>query len=348
MSASLDSPRWRRVRATVRDIGLLFREFQGPLLVFLGAIGGGGLLYHALANLAGEAIDSRAAAFYHVLGLVFLSPSESFPHAWYLQIFYFLMPILGIGILAQGITDFGTLLFNRRARGKEWEMALASTFRNHVVLVGLGHLGYRVAHHLHSMQQNVVVVDNHPQVDLVSTIRDLGIPVIVDDATREEILVAARIVDAKAIVMATQQDGTNLQIAMKARDLNPDIQVVLRIFDDDFAHALKKQFGFQAISTSATASPLFASAAAGVDMTRPITVEGQALSLASISVSAKSSLVDRTVEAIERDFKVSVVLLRNTESEFHPSPDRRVLRGDCLGILGGPKEISDVAQSNKG
>lgn len=347
MKVAKNNQRWRKFRARVRDIGLLIREFQGRLLAFLGAIVGGGFLYDVLAKQAGEAISSRAAAFYHVLGLVFLSPSESFPHAWYLQIFYLVMPLLGIGLLAQGITDFGTLLFNRRARGKEWEMALASTFRNHVVLVGLGHLGYRVAHHLHSMQQNVVVVDNHPQVDLVSTIRDLGIPVIVDDATREEILVAARIMDAKAIVMATQQDGTNLQIAMKARDMNPDIQVVLRIFDDDFAHALKKQFGFQAISTSATASPLFASAAAGVDMTRPITVEGQALSLASISVSAKSSLVDRTVEAIERDFKVSVVLLRNTESEFHPSPDRRVLRGDCLGILGGPKEISDVAQCNK-
>jgi phosphoglycerate dehydrogenase-like enzyme len=55
------------------------------------------------------------------------------------------------------LTEFGILLFNRRARTKEG-MAVASTYNKHTVLVGLGHLGYRVVQKLHEMEENVVVV----------------------------------------------------------------------------------------------------------------------------------------------------------------------------------------------
>ncbi|MBC8509035.1 MAG: NAD-binding protein [Anaerolineales bacterium] len=339
---------WRKARASIRDTWLLIRQFQWPLFIFIVAIFGGGILYQSLSTLANEPIDSLSAAAYHILTLVFLSSIGNYPNTWYLQIFYFLMPIIGIGILAQGVADFGVLFFNRRARGKEWEMAVASTFNHHVVLVGLGHLGFRVANHLHSMGQDVVVIDVDPKADLVQSVKDLGIPVIADDSTREAALRAAVVPEARAIILCTQKDGLNLQVAMKARTLNPNIQVVIRIFDDDFANALREQFGFVAFSTSATSSPIFAAAAAGVDMTRPITVEGQALCLASLQVTLQSKVNGLSVEDIERDFDVSVVLLRRKDEgpDFHPAPDRQIMVDDTLAVLGGAPEISAVAQQN--
>ncbi len=74
----------------------------------------------------------------------------------------------------------------------------------------------------------------------------------------------------------------NLQIALKARSLNPDIEVVIRIFDEDFAHSLQEQFGFTALSATEMAAPVFAAAAAGADVTNPISIEGQQLSLARL------------------------------------------------------------------
>lgn len=338
----------RRLRAGLRDSWLLFRQFQWPLALFIVTIYGGGLFYQYLARLAGEPIGDIATSAYHILTLVFLNPIISFPQSWYLQIFYFLMPVIGIGILAQGVADFGVLFFNRRARGKEWEMAVASTFNRHVVLVGLGHLGVRVAQHLHSLGRDVVVIDLSPKADLVNRVRDLGIPVLIDDSARESALEAAGVAKATAIILCTRQDGLNLQVSMKARRLNPDIRVVVRIFDDEFAHELKEQFGFQAISTSATASPIFAATAAGVDMTRPITVEGQSLCLASLQVTEQSTLNGLSVEAIERDYDVSVVLLRrqNEAPEYHPGPQQCVQMNDALAILGGASEISRTAQDN--
>jgi len=341
-------PLWRKLRAAWRDTWILFREFRWPLLIFFGAIFSGGMLYFTFAQYTNEPIRSPVEATYHVLGLTFLQPIEDFPHAWFLQIFYFLMPVIGIGILAQGVADFGVLLFNRRERGVEWEMALASTFNKHVILVGLGHLGFRVARHLRDLNQDVVVVELDPSSDLVVSAQNMDIPVIADDATREAALLGAGIKQARTLVLCTQNDSLNLQIALKARRFNPNIRVVIRIFDDEFAQALQTNFGFRAFSSTGTAAPVFASAAAGVDMTRPITVEGEPLSLAQMGISSQSKLVDLSVERIEADYNVSVVLLRHDEDppDFHPPPNIILAVGDTIAVLGGTTEISRLSQDN--
>lgn len=341
-------PFLRNLFASTRDTWLLFRQFQWPLVVFMGAIVGGGLLYDTLAKIAGEPINTTSESIYHILGLTFLQPIEAFPQAWFLQSFYFIMPIIGIGILAQGVADFGVLFFNRRERGKEWQMAVASTFNQHVVLIGLGHLGFRVAQSLHSLGQDVVVIEINPKADLVASVQDLGIPTLADDGKREAALQAAGVEKAQAIILCTQNDSLNLQIALKARSLNPNIRVVLRIFDDDFATALHDQFGFTAMSATGRAAPAFASSAAGVDMTRPITVEGQELSLASMVIGPNSPMVGTTVGEIEGNYEVSVVLLRGRgeEADYHPADTRQIQANDTLAVLGGSNQISILAQRN--
>lgn len=340
--------RWRRLRAGWRDTLLLFREFRTPLLLFTAAIGGSGLLYDALARRAATPTASVVEAIYVVLSLTFLQSIGEFPRAWYLQIFHFVMPVVGIGILAQGLTDFGVLLFNRKARSKEWEMAVASTFKDHCILVGIGHLGYRVVQILHAMEQQIVVIERHPSDDLLTNVRKLDIPILEGDGTREAILEAAGVRRARTIMLCTQNDSLNLQMAVKARGMNPDIHVVVRIFDDDFANALEGQFGYRALSATGMAAPAFASAAAGVDITRPITVEGQALSLARLNIGPKSGLVGRQVGAIETGYEVSVVLLRRLSlSDLHPSSDIRLEPGDVLAVLGGPDQISTLVHDNR-
>ncbi len=339
-------PVWRKFRASLRDTWLLFRQFQWPLLAYAAAIYGGGIAYFGLAQLAGEPIQNRAEAIYHILGLTLLSPIEEFPQAWYLEAFYFVMPIIGVGILAQGLADFGVLFFNRSERSKEWEMSVASTFRDHIVLIGLGHLGYRVANHLYSLGQDVIVIEKDPKADLTTSIQALDIPILADDGTREVALRAAKIDKARAVILCTQDDSLNLQMGLKARSINPKIEVVLRIFDDDFAQALEKQFGFKALSATGTASPVFAAAAAGVDMTRPITIEGHTFSLASFNIQDHPHLSGKSIGQIEKEYQLSVVFLRKEGqgAGFHPDGNQTVTIGDTIAIIGGAAEISSLVQ----
>lgn len=338
---------WRQIRASWRDILLLLREFQRPLLIFVLAMVGFGALYTRLAEQAGEPVENLAFSIYLMISLTFLQAGSPFPHAWYLQIFYFLMPFLGIGILAQGLADFGVLLFNRRARGKEWEMAVASTYNNHVILIGLGHLGYRVVKQLHDMEQEVVVIELSPDIDLLNHVRRMDIPVIQDDGTRESALEGAGIKCARAILLCTQNDSLNLQMALKARTLNPNIQVVLRIFDDDFAQSLQAQFGFRAFSATGMAAPIFAASAANIDVTPPISIEGQPNSLARIQVGQHSMLTGLSINEVEDRYQISLVLLRrNNQSELHPAGANTIQKGDTLAFFGSPENINRLVHHN--
>lgn len=337
----------RSWQASWRDTLILLSEFRSPLLIFTGVMFGGGLLYKWISQLVGEPTSGLAESVYTILTATFLQPM-GFPHHPALQIFHFVMPIFGISILAQGLADFGSLFFNRRARNKEWEMAVASTMNKHIILVGLGHLGYRIACRLHEMGENMVVIEFKADADAVETVRGMGIPVIADDAVRQSALEAANIKDARTIILASQNDAMNLQIALKARSLNPQIEVVIRIFDEDFAHALQEQFGFSALSATEMAAPVFAAAAAGADVTSPITVEGQLLSLARLTIKPASKLANTTVGHIEDTYHLNVVFLRvDHQSHMHPTDSHPVHAGDTLAVLGGPNELSHLMRANE-
>src|SRR5258705_4351285 len=138
---------WQRwLRLVWRDTRVLLRQFQVALIAFILAVVGGGGLYFLLARQA--QLDHPAnlgESFFLALSMIFLQANIDFPTAWYLALFFFAMPIIGLAILSQGVADFGLLLFNRRARGEAWQLALADTYSNQIVIVGLGHLGFRVA-----------------------------------------------------------------------------------------------------------------------------------------------------------------------------------------------------------
>ena len=334
-------------QAGFRETGILLREFRQPVLIFSIAIIGFGTLYNYFASQLGEPLNSISEAFYLMLTLAFLQPSGNFPHAPILQLFYFLLPIVGVGTLAQGLAEFGVMLFNRRARSKEWEIAVASTYRNHTVLVGLGHLGFRVAEKLHEMKEHVVVIEQNPSVDMFAAVQRMRIPVIQDDATRLAALENAVISKAKTIILCIQNDALNLQIALKARKINPRIHVVIRIFDEDFAQSLQEQFGFSALSGTGMAAPVFAAAAAGADVTNPISVEGQQLSLARLTINPAAMFAAKTVGYVEDNYHLNIVLVRRDhESDMHPTDNKLLNSGDMLAVLGGPEQLSNLMHDN--
>lgn len=349
MSRNRPLSRRRQFKAGVRDLRLLLREFQKPLFFFLLAVFGCGMIYYYLARQAGEAPDSLVESVYFILTLIFLQGFLDFPHAWYLQAFHFIMPVIGIGLLAQGLTDFGVMLFNRRARGKDWEMAVASTFSNHVVLIGLGHLGFRVVQQLSLIEQDVVVVQYPARPDLELKVREMGIPVIEDDGSKTEAQLAAGIPSARAVILCTQNDSLNLQMALKARSLNPSIQVIIRIFDDDFAHSLQEQFGFRAFSATGMAAPIFAASAANVDITPTISIEGEPNCLARLQVQPQSSLKGQSISAVEEFFDLSIVFHgRDGNRDLHPASSIMIQQGDTLAVLGRPEKVSTIVHANEG
>jgi Trk K+ transport system NAD-binding subunit len=193
-----------------------------------------------------------------------------------------------------------------------------------------------------------VVIELNAAQHTVIAVRSTGITVIEEDARNATALEGANIRLAQTIILASQNDAMNLQIALKARSLNPKIEVVVRIFDEDFAHALHDQFGFVALSATEMAAPVFAAAAAGADVTNPISIEGQQLSLARLTIASTSSLAHKSVGFVEDNYHLNVILLRHDHSsEMHPSDSVLLNTGDTLAVLGGPKQLSKLMQDSQ-
>ena len=198
------------------------------------------------------------------------------------------------------------------------------------------------------MQESVVVIELKPTAEMISAVQAMSIPVIQDDATRPGALEGAGIERAKTIILATQNDSLNLQIAVKARSYNKDIQVVIRIFDADFANSLQQQFGFIALSATGMAAPVFAAAAAGADVTNPISIEGQQLSLARLTISAASGLVQKTIGHVEDRYHLNIILVRHDHhSEMHPTDNTVLNAGDTLAVLCGPESLNHLLHDNE-
>jgi Trk K+ transport system NAD-binding subunit len=324
-------------------------EFRTALLVFIFAILGGGLLYYFIAQRVGEPLRNLSEGIYIVLSLAFFQPPGEFPGSPYLEAFFFIMPLVGIGSLALGLADFGYLFFNRRARSKEWEMAIASTLENHHILVGLGHLGFHVVQHLNgAMSQPMAVIEQNPSADLVSIIQEMEIPIITEDASRETVLEAAGIRRANSIILCIQDDAINLKIALKARSLNPDIRVIIRIFDDDFARALTEQFSFIALSGTGLAAPAFAASATNSEITRPVSIEGESLSLARIHIEPGSILDGKTVGSVEDGYNTSIILVRHAgKSNFHPVDAHPIRAHDIVAVLGRPDILHQLIHDSQ-
>ena len=136
----------------------------------------------------------------------------------------------------------------------------ASTYRNHVVLCGLGRVGYRIVLDLLAAGQQVVAIEKSPDSVFIEEIQGLDVPVLIGDSRLKKNLQLANLEQARAIILATNDDLANLDAALTARDMKPDIKVVLRLFDDTLATKVASQFNMPVISTSAVSAPAFVAA----------------------------------------------------------------------------------------
>ncbi|MFM8004254.1 MAG: NAD-binding protein, partial [Dolichospermum sp.] len=98
----------------------------------------------------------------------------------------------------------------------------------------------------------------------VTTARDMSIPVILADASFRATLQRSNINTATSVLAVTSDDATNLEIALKAKALAPNIPVIVNYTDPDFAGIAQQVFDFEAVlSPAELAAPAFAAAALG-------------------------------------------------------------------------------------
>ena len=208
---------------------------------------------------------------------------------------------------------------------------------DHVIVVGRGNVGTAVTGQLHDLGFDVVCVDNNPNAPGIPLARQLGLPVVIGDAFREETLRAAHLDTCLALVSVTSLDVVNLETALTARALREDLRIVLRLTDDDLAERLEKTTG-NMISRSVPylAAPAFATAMLEHQVLRTIDVGRHVLLIAEIRVADQAGLAGSLVRDTEQDGQARVLALQaNGAAALDWSPHRGYLlaAGDRLVVL---------------
>ena len=218
-----------------------------------------------------------------------------------------------------------------------------------VIVCGLGNVGYRVTLELHKAGREVVGVESSTDERFTGRIKELGIPVIIADARQPETLIKAGVQRADAIVPCTGNELANLDIALDARDLNPEIKIVMRMFDPDLARRIEKGFGIHAaFSTSALAAPIFAAAATRLGVKYAFYVGETLLSLSEVAIEPASRLIGRTIGQLEEEFDLTIVRYQKGDlSDLRPRNDYVPGAGDKILVLASLDTLRRVSEAGR-
>lgn len=118
-----------------------------------------------------------------------------------------------------------TTLFGRRA----------APARRHVILVGFGQVGFRLAQALRGRGVAVVAIERDAEAPSVRLARVAGIPVAIGRGDDREMLRRVGIEHCAAIAAVTSDDLVNVAVGLAAEDLRRGVPIVLRLGDGEVA-----------------------------------------------------------------------------------------------------------------
>jgi len=272
--------------------------------------------------------------------------------AW-LVVFAILLMMAGALFVAVFFALVTNMLVSRRIE-ESLGLQKITALRGHVLVVGLGTVGLRVARQLHVAGRDVVVIEMNERNRHLGQLRALGVPVMIADATLPEVLASARLAAASAVAVVTSDDLANLETGLAVRDQLgprwPATPVVLRIFDPQLAHSVKETFGFRDVrSTAALAAPWFVGAALGLDVLSTFYAGEEPLLVARLTVTPGGGLEGLQMHELAARTRV-LALRRAADRSVLEHPPRRTTRfhpADEAFLIGPYDELLTVLRRDR-
>jgi CPA2 family monovalent cation:H+ antiporter-2 len=144
-------------------------------------------------------------------------------------------------------------------RAKEVHDIAVKTFgkSKHVIICGYGRSGQNLARLLEAEDITFVALD--ADLERIRAVAASGASVVYGDASRREVLVAAGLSRAQAIVVTYSDLPSSMAILRHVRELRPELPVVVRTIDDANIDALKEAGAAEVVSEVMEGSLMLAS-----------------------------------------------------------------------------------------
>jgi Trk K+ transport system NAD-binding subunit len=259
-------------------------------------------------------------AFYRTISLIATAADmhAEDPTARWFSVFASVLRLLGAALIAA----FTAIVTNYLLRAR---LAGALEFRRipdsgHIIVCGLGDVGFRIVEELIRFQERVVVIEQAKDTRFVATARRLGVPVLIGDATLSTVLQQAHALQARAVIAATGDDLINLEVALMVRELKPTQRVVLNMTDPLLAMMLRDSANVRlALSIPALAAPAFVAALFGDRVQSVFMINGKLIATVDLVIAAQDEpLCGQTVQAVAMSYRLFPVALFDSKGSLQP------------------------------
>lgn len=296
-----------------------------------------------IAGIVGYQIIERwnffDALYMTVITLATVGYGETNPLTPAGRIFTMFLIFVGVGSLTYGLTAAtafvveGTLTDMIGRRRMEAEI---HKLRDHIILCGLGETGRHIAQEFHKTRVPFIAIEK--DADRIKQMEKIGHFLHIEgDATEDEILLRARIKEAKGLVTALPEDRDNVFVILTARGLNPNLRIVSSVVEDESRIKLLKAGADETVSTNFIGGLRMASV-----MIRPTVVSfldkmlragGDDVRVAEAKISAGSRLAGGNLgeaRIYEETGLTVIAIARGDHYELNPDPEAPLREGDGL------------------
>jgi Trk K+ transport system NAD-binding subunit len=268
----------------------------------------------------------------------------------WLRLFSILLMFAGVTTTAILVAFVADVLLSRRLAHSAGRRRVRH-MHNHVIVVGLGSFGVRVVGDLVAAGYDVVVIERRDDNRFLSAAARLDVPVIFGDATLRETLESARIDEARAVAVLTQDDIVNIETGIVLHEMlgDRDVPIVLRVYDRTLGAAAAQRFGFERVrSTVDLAIPWFIGAALGLDVLGTFSVGQRSFMIGGVYVRMGSELDGMRMGDLSTQTRVIAITRPGRPDRLHPRRETQLSAGDTAYLVGPYRELLNTLRKGQG
>lgn len=232
---------------------------------------------------------------------------------------------------------FTTFIFNKRTK----------KLKNHVIVVGYGKTGAKTCDELVKSNEQFVLIENDP--DVLQYLPEMPrFQVVKEDATREEVLMKARIEEAKSLIVTLPSDADNMIICITAKGINPNLNIIARASEESAEKKLYRAGANKVVKPFAIG---------GIHMAHLITqpyviefleiltgIKEQDLQLEEYMFNElKEDFKNKTIKELDirQNTGATVIGVKDPEKGFifDPNSETPIKKGDILIVLGSQESL---------
>lgn len=263
---------------------------------------------------------------------------QSEPAPWWLKLFSLVLNLVGTAFVGVLYALFTEILLSAKFQLIKRRPAVPQA--DHVVVIGLARLGKRIISLLKDLKQTVVGVTFNPDFDQTQ-IPD--IPLIVGDIA--EALDRANLATAISIIVVTDDELRNLEVALMAGRINPRSQLVIQTYGQHLSENLQGLLPHaQVLRTYAVAAEVFAGAAFGENIINLFRLNDRTILVTEYQIEAGDTLNGLLLADIAYGYGVVPILHQRPpySSQLMPSDEIMLKIGDRLIVLATIEGLQSV------